>query len=362
MDEELSDLVVEIPERKASLMTTGFGIVQTEPTKARKWVIPSNRGKRGNITTFSRASSANMKKKLITLPDYKNLYGLTFTLNASAWDGDTDKIRKFWNRFSTNLRHSVIRGNLFRYCYYIWRIELQQNKTPHWHCLFSVESEADILEIRRVYRNQVKRDFGYEVAPEVCCDVIELESYDSAYAYMASHNTKHKRAQLGWQGRQWGLAFVSKHAKNRYNAHIAVYKDSIEEIKSSEDVKKAVRRVGYSQLCNIELRDYQLYKRTLRRFLFAKMRSIDKVANPLRWSPDINDKKTLKASRKDQQKVFFVKRYKPLFREDGDNGFVRCGSKPFKNGSLNWLAFRQSAQKCQFLTQQATEKLLQGVL
>ena len=165
MSEETSDLVVEIPERKASLMATGFGIVQTEPQKARKWVIPSNRGKRGNVTTFSRASSANMKKKLNNAPDYKNLYGLTLTLNASAWDGDTDKIRNFWKKFTTNLKYSVFVARCLVIVILCGGLNYNKIKHPHWHCLFSVESEADILEIRRVYRNQVKRDFGYEVAP-----------------------------------------------------------------------------------------------------------------------------------------------------------------------------------------------------
>ena len=92
------------------------------------------------------------------------------------------------------------------------------------------------------------------------------------------HNTKHKRAQLGWQGSAMGACFRLKHAKNRYNAHIAVYKDSVEEIKSSEDVKKAVRRVGYSQLCNIELKEIINFINVLcGAFLFAKMRSIDKA-------------------------------------------------------------------------------------
>lgn len=38
-----------------------------------------------------------------------------------------------------------------------------------------------------------------------CYDAIRLDGVKSGIAYLASHTTKHKQAQLGWIGKQWGF-------------------------------------------------------------------------------------------------------------------------------------------------------------
>lgn len=361
---DATPLVVEIPSRKASIMVTSHGIIQTRPQKAKTWVIPK-RGKRGKVTTFSRSSSANMKKKLITLPDYTNLYGLTLTLKSSAWNGDAEDIRYFWLKFSNSIKRVSRCGKLSPLCYYVWRIELQQNLTPHWHVLLSVESERDVLAFRKVFLDSVKRHFGYEPVDKIACDVTDITSYETAYGYMASHNTKHKRSQLGWQGRQWGLCFCTKEAKERYKAKISALEASAVAIESENDIPAMSINVGYSQLCNIEDRSYAIYKRVLKRFLFSKMRNVDKLQNPLKWSHSVYDKKRLKTERRyerlhtneerDYNRVFYGKK---TVLKRSSFGYVE---KSF-NCSLNWLAYRQTAQKCQFLTSQASANLVRYAL
>lgn len=39
---------------------------------------------------------------------------------------------------------------------------------------------------------------------DYCFDCIPLDGVKSGIAYLASHTTKHKQEQLGWQGKQWG--------------------------------------------------------------------------------------------------------------------------------------------------------------
>lgn len=40
---------------------------------------------------------------------------------------------------------------------------------------------------------------------DFCCNCIPLDGVKSGVAYLASHTTKHKQDQLGYQGKQWGI-------------------------------------------------------------------------------------------------------------------------------------------------------------
>lgn len=173
-----------------------------------------NQKPRGKINAFSVNSARRMREKVVTLPDEK-LYSVTMTISANYYKGAED-LRKFWKKFDAYLRYEIKKGELSEKCYFVWRIELQKNKTPHWHCIFSVEEEEDLIVIRRTFCKLVKNHFGYQPCPEIAVDIQQVTS-EGIMIYVSAHASKKKREQLGWKGRQWGIKFLSREAREEYN-------------------------------------------------------------------------------------------------------------------------------------------------
>ena len=193
--------------------------------------------RRSKITTFSRASAARLRRFLVKAkgPDGWVCFGATLTIPGPVI-GETE-MRRMWDAYCQRLRRL---GNIAL----IWRIELQERGQPHIHCicwgkrgpgrlreywedalalLGPYEGPADIdIEGSRRCSDGNYSEFkpgwikcssrGYwPGASEHAVKTEGLDAGDSIgwWRYIASHTSKSKQAQLGWQGRQWGA--VNRH-------------------------------------------------------------------------------------------------------------------------------------------------------
>lgn len=341
---------VYIPAKKAKIVKTSKGFAKTKPQRAKTWNIPENRSKRGEITTFSASSALRMKKKLLLLPEIEGLYGITLTIKRDAWKGDTEQIRKFWMSFIVRLKRYVTWGKISPFVHCFWRIELQKNGTPHWHCIVYCPSELDAFAFRQCYHEQVKLTFGYDCINGVAVDIRKLNSIDGAYAYISSHATKHKRSQLGWKGRQWGQTFLTKKCKEDYKAKVETLLNSAIEIDGIDSIPDGTIEVAFSQLCNIDEKKYKAFERTLSRFIFSKMRT-QKV-----WKPNENGVGGRWIwSRLNPRKTCTKKRY---FFDIND---CTLKSKIVKT-SIKWFATRQAVSSVHFFKPETASKLMEVVI
>lgn len=204
-----------------------FGIHIDGPTKGQSF---PNRGgggpdrKRGEITGFSAAARRRMRDAMLSrwIPG-AYLVGVTFTV---PWRGTNfqpllDEFRACWHRFGIAFRrrfdHSAI----------IYRVELQQRGAPHIHALCwlhpldaaaamgapvapvvadGVYKAADgffremwVNSVKNLHRGSLRhfRKHGVKVEP--------IRNAGAMFRYLADHASKHKQAQLGYKGKQWGI-------------------------------------------------------------------------------------------------------------------------------------------------------------
>lgn len=254
---------IQIPNRNAQVLECSHGLIFRKPLKAREWVIPS-RSKRGKITTFSRSSAKNLRDKLIQIPDKVGVYGVTLTLQKDKYfEHDVEYFRNFWLSFSQAVKRAVRKGDLTEHLYLLWRIELTQNRVPHFHVILSTYSPKDIAVYCGLWVKMVKKHYNYTPIASVAVNIRAIDSYEEAYAYVCAHSSKHKRSQLGWQGRQWGMQFASAKAKK-------YYQDSMST--EFKDVDKT--GVAECKLWNtLDEKTYFAIKRVLRKMFYSKLRS-----------------------------------------------------------------------------------------
>lgn len=150
----------------------------------------SGGGVRGEVVGFSRASARRFRDLLFRYECLRgNCYSVTLTirnaLSPIVWRRNCD----------VYFRRLVRRGD----CGF-WRVELQRRGTPHLHCLFW-SSNVGLL------RSDWLDVWGVSSDPDhVKHACLIEESGNSAWlGYMAAHAVKHKKDQLGWKGRQWGV-------------------------------------------------------------------------------------------------------------------------------------------------------------
>lgn len=195
-----------------------WGILIKKEYPERQGIKPLNRKTRGKISAFSSYSAQRMREKIVTLPDDK-LYSVTMTISANYYK-DAEDLRKFWHKFDSYLRYAIKKCELSPKCYFVWRIELQKNRTPHWHCIFKVENEEDLIAIRRTYCRLIQNHFGYQPCPEIAVDIQQVTS-EGIMSYISAHASKKKKDQLGWLGRQWGIKFLSREAREEYDSLVS---------------------------------------------------------------------------------------------------------------------------------------------
>lgn len=173
---------------------------------------------RGDITRFSSASARRLRETMVLgrpRPDCVPV-GLCLTIPGEILP-DAD-VRHLWHDFVLAVRSSLPHVAV------IWRIELQQRKQPHWHLLAYTRREVvcgvvlpdqfapDVRRLRDIWE-RVALKYAKVVSWQSDAFLkhgVDIKPLSGASAtgkihYLADHESKHKREQLGWRGRQWGV-------------------------------------------------------------------------------------------------------------------------------------------------------------
>lgn len=218
--------------------------------------------KRGKQTTFSRASARLLREKLVRMPSIEmgyNSYGVTLTLQKDAFFSASDDyieyFRKFWKAFRVRLFDNAKKDRFSDDFFLVWRIELTKNRVPHFHTIVYTRSYKDVIYFGDLWLKAVKKWYNIEPIRNVAIDIKEISNFEGAYKYIASHASKHKKDQLGWNGRQWGVIFPKKIAK-----------DILTNISSYDNM--ALNSVGKCKLCkfvSISFKSYWSILRILRK-------------------------------------------------------------------------------------------------
>ena len=196
--------------------------------KRRASRVSSNRApsKRGEIRFFTRHSVLRLRKTLLCnsleSPFFTSL-GLTLTLPWRVCVDSPDVFQKVhddykiaFNRFSVSFRRRFGASSC------VFRHELQRRKVPHCH-LVCYLSDFDFPLVARgrsatlgdfrsivfsMWLNALK-GFSYEVklsAFHRCGVRVQLLNGNLAmFRYLCDHASKHKKSQLGYKGKQWGI-------------------------------------------------------------------------------------------------------------------------------------------------------------
>lgn len=170
---------------------------------------------RGNVSGFSLASRRRMREFLLCRSvQGAMLYGVTLTIPSPLDELKSEeeiraKREKIFLKFRVSLqRFFVYFKRRFPTAACVWRIEIQQNGMPHLHIVsyhFESVSTSDYLSlwfscITGVFSIPNLLSFSrYGVKVDL------LDGNIAAFRYVCDHGSKHKRSQLGWIGRQWGV-------------------------------------------------------------------------------------------------------------------------------------------------------------
>lgn len=165
---------------------------------------------RGDIVSFSRGARRRLRETLAMARSKvdSQIWGFTFTIPGKKIADD--KVRRIWHTFAMYLNRTGVP--------FVWRIELQvkTRKQAHWHTvswLPTHRAQVLVVEIgeawRRIVRGVVgalstRTDMGFDLYG-VKADYLGGASATGLIGYLCDHTSKHKQAQLGWQGRQWGV-------------------------------------------------------------------------------------------------------------------------------------------------------------
>jgi hypothetical protein len=152
-------------------------------------------GVRGSIRGLSQAAAARLRWFLLSqhVPGYRP-WAVTRTIHRPASPEDWRACQKRWATELGRLGWSEV-----------YRVELQRRKVPHCHgALWVPESidEDDIAELwikcTKEQNDSAARENAVVLSPMVMGSAAWL-------AYLTAHVGKHKAAQLGWLGKQWGV-------------------------------------------------------------------------------------------------------------------------------------------------------------
>lgn len=150
---------------------------------------------RGQIDGFSK-KSANRLRRLLLDVDFRESWAICLTLPGEVQlDCDYSKL---WHGFVVAYRAAF--DNAF-----VWRVELQARKVPHWHLVFCGEY-IDALRLKHLWMDYIRVRFV--VSRGFYLHSVKIQSVrrsSSALMYLTAHLSKHKSSQLGWKGRQWAV-------------------------------------------------------------------------------------------------------------------------------------------------------------
>jgi len=210
----------KIHDRKAEVNPLRLEVYKTgikANSKAWRKVFPCKPpkiAKRGKVRGFSFKSRARLRETILTKDiEGHELHGLCLTLPGGQMpENHIELFRKAFDAW----RHRFARKHPTAGA--VWRVELQQRKAPHLHLLVWLSPSDKVSGF--LARSEIARDWCYCVMaagwPFDGSDGVsnfiehgtlwsEVATRASALRYLCDHASKHKQAQLGWQGRQWGV-------------------------------------------------------------------------------------------------------------------------------------------------------------
>lgn len=185
-----------------------------------------NRPKRGKITGWSAASRRRLRQLLVSsdLAVPSLLYGATLTCPWAEenWDTVGEEWRLAMMAFSQAFTRAFPGGAM------VYRTELQQRGAPHLHAVVYLPASAEwapsplrgieeglksylYVELLTIWGRVMGRRPWTEGAAKGGFNrrgvVVEAlgDKRIQAMRYVCDHASKRKQAQLGWQGRQWGV-------------------------------------------------------------------------------------------------------------------------------------------------------------
>lgn len=180
---------------------------------------------RGKIEGFSAKSAQRLRKMLCRL-DFESVYSITLTLPKCDIGLD---FRALWHSFVIRVRRALPNIAI------IWRIELQQREVPHWHLIAITSDYFRCFDIKQLWFDSVRSWHSEIITAPFFLHGVKICNYTLTSGrtinYFSSHVSKHKKSQLGWQGRQWGVINRS-----------AVRFSPCSEFVVAEDVEKQVVR------------------------------------------------------------------------------------------------------------------------
>lgn len=201
----------EVKRKRVKVIRGGLGFV-IEGQRERWHGVAMPKRTRGDISGFSVGAKRRMRATMALAKPRQpsDIYGFCFTIPGKTLT--PREVRNIWGAFVDRFAYQ------WRDVPMVWRIELQRRKQAHWHCVIwiphgDVPTAARAVMIaedwRRIVRARVgalsrRTDEGFDLYG------VDIKSLNGASAtgiigYICDHASKHKRAQLGWQGRQWGV-------------------------------------------------------------------------------------------------------------------------------------------------------------
>ena len=173
----------------------GLEIVKDENSRCRIKSAIAN-STRGKISGFSAKSAKRLRRLLLDI-DFSQSWAICLTL-PKIKEGQEVDFAELWHGFtiasSRKLRNA-----------FIWRVELQQRKVPHWHVVWCGDYQS-ALSFKYLWHDYISKRFVCSL-PFFLHSVMVQQVYSgsSALMYLTAHLSKHKSTQLGWKGRQWGV-------------------------------------------------------------------------------------------------------------------------------------------------------------
>lgn len=178
------------------------------------------RAKRGEISCWSKSSRRRMRRFMLEYapPEGFDTYDVTATIPGPTLPDDKEKaIFNWWAR-------EVERKG---WCF-VWRLELQQRGSRHWHFIMSVPAYRQAYEIMLLWWNaldsigpqdfdpphvvgkmeirHIERLSNMPGADSASCLVKKDNGSGSWRRYMQDHASKSKQEQVAEsKGRQWGV-------------------------------------------------------------------------------------------------------------------------------------------------------------
>ncbi len=187
---------------------------------------------RGEIGIFSSAARRRMREAMLTrYIEEAHLVGATFTV---PWKGTNfeplmDEFRECWHRFGVAFRRA------FPHSAMIYRVELQERGAPHIHALAWMANEdtagvggapvvpltpavslaVSTVELKDMWLHSVPNLHrgSYRAFKRYGVKVEPIPDAGAMFRYLADHASKHKQAQLGYKGKQWGIIGESNLSK-----------------------------------------------------------------------------------------------------------------------------------------------------